>query len=166
MENYSTKNVENISSISYCLSMKILIQRVSQASVEVSNQKIGSIDAGVLVFVGITHSDTSSQVVWLADKLVNLRIFEDEGGKINQSLIDKKGSALIISQFTLYADCNTGRRPSFTQAAAPEMAKQLYDQFVQEVKKRGIVVESGLFGAEMQVSLVNCGPVTIMLERT
>ncbi len=145
--------------------MKILIQRVTQASVEVDNKVVGAIQFGVLVFIGITHSDTASQAAWLAHKLIHLRIFEDEQGKINQSLIDKKGSALIISQFTLYADCSDGRRPSFTQAAPPAMAKQLYELFIQEVTKGGISVETGIFGADMKVSLVNDGPVTLILER-
>ena len=146
--------------------MKILIQRVTQASVEVRGRIVGNIGPGVLVFVGITHTDTASQVAWLASKLINLRIFEDSQGKLSQSLIDQKGSALIISQFTLYADCNGGRRPSFTQAAPPEIANPLYEQFIDEVRKSGISVACGIFGAEMKVSLINDGPVTIMLERS
>ncbi len=145
--------------------MKILIQRVSQASVEVSAAVVGRIGVGVLVFIGITHSDTADQVTWLANKLIHLRIFEDDQGKINQSLIDRQGSALIISQFTLYADCESGRRPSFTQAAPPVMAKQLYDQFIEQVRKGGVPVETGVFGADMRVSLINEGPVTLLLER-
>lgn len=145
--------------------MKILIQRVTQASVEVDSKIVGAIDGGVVVFVGITHSDTMVQAEWLANKLINLRIFEDELGKFNSSLIERKGAALIISQFTLYGDCSKGRRPSFTQAALPEMAKQLYEQFIDEVRKGGIPVETGIFGAKMKVSLVNDGPVTLMLEQ-
>lgn len=145
--------------------MKILIQRVAHAKVEVDNKIVGMIGEGVLVFVGITHSDTLAQATWLANKLVSLRIFEDAEGKMNQSLIDRKGSALIISQFTLYADCSDGRRPSFTQAAPPEIAKSLYEQFVKEVNQRGIPVETGVFGAEMKVSLLNDGPVTLLIER-
>ena len=106
--------------------MKLLIQRVSKASVEVDGKVVGAIEAGILAFVGFTHSDTVAQGIWLANKLVNLRIFEDAAGKLNQSLIDCKGSALIVSQFTLYGDCSEGRRPSFTQAAPPEIAKPLY----------------------------------------
>lgn len=146
--------------------MKILIQRVTQASVEVNGEIVGSIGPGILVFVGITHSDTASQVTWLANKLINLRIFEDAQGKLNQSLIDQKGSALIISQFTLYADCSEGRRPSFIQAAPPEIANPLYEQFIDEVRKSGVSTASGIFGAEMKVSLINDGPITIMLERS
>lgn len=145
--------------------MKILIQRVTQASVEVDKKTVGSIGVGVLVFIGITHSDTSSQAAWLANKLIHLRIFEDAHQKINQSLIDRKASALIVSQFTLYADCESGRRPSFTQAAPPEIAQPLYEQFIQEVRGSGIPVQTGVFGAEMKVSLINDGPVTLMLER-
>jgi D-aminoacyl-tRNA deacylase len=146
--------------------MKILIQRVSEASVEVEGNVVGSIDHGVLVLVGITHNDTVSQAAWLANKLVNLRIFEDSQGKINQSLLDKHLSALIVSQFTLYADCNDGRRPSFTQSAPPEVANPLYEVFVNEVSKLGVPVATGIFGAHMKVSLINDGPVTILLERS
>ena len=146
--------------------MKILIQRVTKASVEVNEKVVGSIGIGVLVFIGITHSDTITQATWLANKLINLRIFEDTQGKINQSLIDRKGAALIISQFTLYADCSDGRRPSFTQAAPPEIANPLYEGFVEEIRKSGIPVETGIFGAEMKVSLINDGPITLMLERS
>lgn len=145
--------------------MKILVQRVSEAKVEVERKTVGKIEEGVLVFLGITHSDTQAEATWLAKKLVNLRIFEDDQGKINRSLIERKGSALIISQFTLYADCNEGRRPSFTQAASPEMAKPLYEYFVSEVKQNGINVETGEFGAEMKVFLLNDGPFTVLLER-
>lgn len=146
--------------------MKALIQRVTQASVEVNGEIVGNIGPGVLVFVGITHGDTASQVTWLANKLINLRIFEDAQGKLNRSLIDQKGSALIISQFTLYADCSDGRRPSFIQAAPPEIANPLYEQFIAEVRKSGISTATGIFGAEMKVSLINDGPITIMLERS
>lgn len=145
--------------------MKLLVQRVLQSSVEVNEEIVGNIGPGFLVLVGITHTDTESQAIWLANKLVNLRIFEDSQGKMNQSLIDKQGSALIISQFTLYADCNEGRRPSFTQAAQPEKAKPLYETLVNEVRKAGIDVATGIFGAYMKVSLINDGPVTVMLER-
>ena len=145
--------------------MKILIQRVSHASVEVDKKIVGKIGPGVLVFIGITHTDTMEQVKWLANKLVNLRMFEDDQGKINQSLIEKKGSVLIISQFTLYADCSDGRRPSFTKAAPPEIAQPLYKEFALEVGKFGIPVETGIFGADMKVSLLNDGPVTLMIER-
>ncbi len=145
--------------------MKILIQRVAKASVEVDHKVVGSIGHGVLVLIGITHTDKAVQAAWLANKLIHLRIFEDSQGKLNQSLLDQKGSALIISQFTLYADCSEGRRPSFTQAAPPEIANPLYEHFVDEIRKSGIPVATGIFGAEMKVALVNDGPVTIMVER-
>ncbi len=146
--------------------MKILIQRVSFAKVEVDHKIVGEIGSGVLVFVGITHTDTAMESAWLANKLIHLRIFEDAQGKINQSLIDEKGAALIISQFTLYADCSDGRRPSFIKAAPPEIAKPLYEKFIEDVKKSGIPVETGIFGAEMKVSLLNNGPVTLILEKS
>lgn len=145
--------------------MRILIQRAAQADVTVNGESVGAIGVGIVVFVGFTHSDTAAQVNWLANKLVHLRLFEDALGKIKQSLIDRKGSALIVSQFTLYADCNDGRRPSFSQAAPPEIAKQLYEFFIEEVRKGGVPVAAGIFGADMQVSLINDGPVTLMLER-
>ncbi len=145
--------------------MKILIQRVAHASVDVEGKTVGSIGPGVLVLLGVTHTDTEEKAAWLAGKLVNLRMFEDDQGKINQSVLDKKGSALIISQFTLYGDCTEGRRPSFTQAAPSDLAKPLYDTFIDEVKKAGIPVQTGIFGAEMKVSLLNDGPVTLLIER-
>ncbi|MEI8126023.1 MAG: D-aminoacyl-tRNA deacylase [Parachlamydiaceae bacterium] len=145
--------------------MKILIQRVTQANVEVNAKTVGAIDGGIVVLVGVTDNDTVAQATWLANKLVNLRIFEDEAGKINRSLIDQKGAALIISQFTLYSDCRDGRGPSFTQTAPPEMSKHLYDHFIEEVRKSGIPVATGIFGAEMKVSLINDGPATLIFER-
>ncbi len=145
--------------------MRIVIQRVTQANVEIENKIVGIIGAGVVVFAGFTHDDTAEQGKWLANKLVNLRIFEDEFGKINRSLIDCKGAALIISQFTLYADCSGGRRPSFTNAALPVAANKLYDQFLEEVRNGGVPVETGIFGAQMKVDLINDGPLTFVLER-
>lgn len=147
------------------LRMKILIQRVTHAHVEVEGKTVGAIDSGVLAFIGVTHGDTEAQAAWLANKLIHLRMFEDANGKINQSLLECKGAVLVISQFTLYADCSNGRRPSFTQAAQPELAKHLYEKFVEELRKSGVVVETGVFGAEMKVSLINDGPVTLILER-
>ena len=145
--------------------MKIVVQRVSQAKVEVEGKSVSAIDLGVVVLIGITHGDTANQAVWLANKLINLRIFADGQGKINQSLLECNGQALIISQFTLYADCSCGRRPSFTEAAQPDLAKQLYEKFIEEVRKGGIDTQSGIFGADMKVSLTNDGPVTLILER-
>jgi D-aminoacyl-tRNA deacylase len=145
--------------------MKLLIQRVTHASVEVEGKTVGAIGQGVLVFIGVTHQDTKLQSSWLANKLINLRLFADEQGKVNRSLLDCQGAALIISQFTLYANCNEGRRPSFTQAAAPNLAKELYEHFVEEVRKGGVLAETGIFAADMKVSLLNDGPVTLILER-
>jgi D-aminoacyl-tRNA deacylase len=145
--------------------MRILLQRVTHASVKVNHQIVGSIGPGLLALIGITHNDSEDAAEWLASKLINLRIFEDEQGKMNRSLLDIKGSVLAISQFTLYADCNAGRRPSFIGAANPDAANPLYEYFVNEVRKGGVEVATGIFGAEMKVSLVNDGPVTIMLER-
>jgi D-tyrosyl-tRNA(Tyr) deacylase len=144
--------------------MKLVIQRVKNANVKVKGTVVGSIGHGLLGFLGITHDDTKEKASGLAKKLVHLRIFEDEGQKLNRSLLDVKGSALIISQFTLYSDCSQGRRPSFVEAAKPEMAKPLYEFFVQEVKKNQMPVSTGIFGAEMEVSLINDGPVTLILE--
>lgn len=145
--------------------MKLVVQRVKWAQVEIESQVVGKIDQGLLVLVGVTHNDTEDKSSYLASKVINLRIFEDEKGKMNRSLIDCKGSALIVSQFTLYGDCNEGRRPSFTQAATPEFASRLYDHFVAEVKKSAVFVQTGVFAAEMKVSLLNEGPVTLILER-
>jgi len=145
--------------------MKILIQRVNKASVMVKNKMVGKIGKGVLVFLGITHTDTEKEARFLADKVANLRIFEDSEGKMNLSLKDVRGSALIISQFTLYGDAIKGRRPSFTDAAKSEKAIPLYECFISEVQKNGIKTESGIFGAKMEVSLVNSGPVTILIEK-
>lgn len=145
--------------------MKLLIQRVKKASVEVNSQVVGSIGKGVVVFVGITHSDTQAEVSWLMNKLIHLRLFADSEGKTNRSLMEEQGAALVISQFTLYADCNEGRRPSFTQAAKPESARLLYENFIEKLREHKIAVSTGIFGAEMAVSLINDGPFTLILER-
>lgn len=145
--------------------MKLVIQRVSEASVEVDQKIVGAIQKGLLVLVGITHTDTLKAAEWLAHRLVNLRIFEDAAGKLNESLLEKHGSVLIVSQFTLYADCTEGRRPSFTEAAPPPIAQPLYEGFVQEVRKYNLPVETGIFGARMKVSLVNDGPLTFILSK-
>jgi D-tyrosyl-tRNA(Tyr) deacylase len=145
--------------------MKVLLQRVAQAKVEVERRVVGSIGPGVLVFLGVTHKDTPAEAAWLANKVVHLRIFEDDEGKFNRSLLEKKGEVLVISQFTLYADCSQGRRPSFTQAAQPELANTLYEKFMDELRVCGLQVQSGIFGAKMQVSLTNDGPVTLLIER-
>ncbi len=144
--------------------MRLLIQRVKHAKVDVDGKTVGAIGPGALVFLGVTHGDDKSKCDWLASKLVNLRMFGDEQGKMNLSLIDTKGEVLIVSQFTLYGDCSEGRRPSFTAAALPEIAKPLYESFIAEVKKSGLPAATGVFGAYMQVSLVNDGPITFLID--
>jgi len=145
--------------------MRIVLQRVKKAQVEVAGNVIGAIDAGVMLLVGVTHSDTEKDVQYLADKVANLRIFNDPDGKMNLSVTDVGGEVLSISQFTLYGDTRKGRRPSFVDAAKPDVAADLYEKFNQVLKQRHqLVVETGEFGADMAVSLVNDGPVTIILE--
>ena len=145
--------------------MRALVQRVSRASVSVEGEVVGDIKRGVVVLVGVTHGDTEEQAEWLARKIAGLRIFEDGAGKINAGLLDVDGAALVISQFTLYADTRKGRRPSFTAAAPPEIAEPLVEHFAQALRDHGLPVETGLFGAHMLVEIHNDGPVTIMLER-
>jgi D-tyrosyl-tRNA(Tyr) deacylase len=144
--------------------MRLLIQRVRSASVDVEGKTIGKIGEGVLIFLGVTHGDTEKDVAYLAEKGYRLRIFNDENGKMNLSLNDTGGSVLIISQFTLYGDCRKGRRPSYSDAAEPKRANELYELFIAEMKKYVSTVESGEFGAEMAVSLCNDGPVTLIVE--
>lgn len=141
------------------------MQRVSKARVEVDGKVVGEVGNGALVLVGITHEDTLEEVIWLASKFVSLRLFNKGESGFQESILECKGEALIVSQFTLYADCLSGRRPSFVKAASPEIAQELYDQFVREVQKKGVFVRTGIFGAKMSVSLVNEGPVTILLEK-
>jgi len=145
--------------------MRAIVQRVSRASVSVENEIVGAIGRGVVVLVGVTHGDTQEQAEWLARKIAGLRIFEDSAGKINAGLLDVDGAALIISQFTLYADVRKGRRPSFTDAARPEVAEPLIEHLVQAMQKHGVPVETGVFGTHMLVEIHNDGPVTIILER-
>ena len=146
--------------------MKLLVQRVEYASVKVNNEIIGKINNGFLVFLGITHTDTEQNADYLVQKLINLRVFEDENEKMNLSIQDIKGELLIISQFTLYADTKkSGNRPSFTDAAKPEHANKLYEYFIEKCKEKGIYTQTGEFGADMKVELLNDGPVTIMLEK-
>ncbi|MCR2820507.1 D-aminoacyl-tRNA deacylase [Lederbergia panacisoli] len=145
--------------------MRVVLQRCKEASVTVEGNITGSIDQGFVLLVGITHEDSEQECEWLADKIVNLRIFEDDAGKMNRSLIDTEGAILSISQFTLYGDCTKGRRPNFMNAAKPEHAEILYHRFNQLLKEKGIQVETGIFGAMMDVKLINDGPVTLVLER-
>ncbi|WP_339136256.1 MAG: D-aminoacyl-tRNA deacylase [Candidatus Electrothrix sp. GW3-4] len=144
--------------------MRAVIQRVTSAKVMVGDRQTGAIDQGLLVLLGVHKDDESKDITWLADKIVNLRIFEDEEGKMNHSLTDTGGSMLIVSQFTLLADCRKGRRPSWSEAAPPDKARQLYEEFVQAVANSGITTATGEFQAMMEVSLVNSGPVTILLD--
>src|SRR5215470_2349370 len=141
--------------------MRALLQRVSRASVTVDEQVVGQIDQGLLVFLGVGQDDSEVQVKTLADKIVHLRIFEDDEGKMNRSLLDIGGEVLVISQFTLYADTRKGRRPSFTDAAPPEIAEPLCERFKDAVATYGLKVAGGVFGAHMDVELLNDGPVTI-----
>jgi len=144
--------------------MRLLIQRVSRASVCVEAKLIAEIGPGLLVFSGIAASDTSAQADYLADKLVNLRVFADDEGRMNRSALDVGASLLIVSQFTLYGDCRKGRRPSFDNAAPPERARELYEYLVARVREKGLVTQTGIFQAHMDVELVNDGPVTLLLE--
>lgn len=145
--------------------MKFLIQRVKEARVICDDLVVSEIEKGLLVFVGIKQDDTIENADYMIKKLINLRVFEDENEKMNLSLKDINGSILIVSQFTLYADCNSGNRPSFSNAAKSEEAKKLYDYIVEELKKKINNVKTGIFGANMEVGLINDGPVTIILEK-
>jgi D-aminoacyl-tRNA deacylase len=144
--------------------MRAVVQRVSASSVAVGPEVVGRIGRGLLVLLGVAKTDTEKECDYLAEKIVNLRIFEDEGGRLNRSLIEVGGEMLIVSQFTLLADCRKGRRPSFTAAAEPELAARLYEHFVRQTAKLGIPVQTGRFQALMAVSLVNDGPVTLIIE--
>ena len=145
--------------------MRVLIQRVTEAAVHVDGACIGRIGKGMLVLVGVRQGDTSAQADFLADKCLGLRIFDDADGKMNLSLADVGGQILAVSQFTLYGDARKGRRPSYVEAAPPETAEPLYEYFVERLRQGGVHVETGRFGADMAVSLVNDGPVTIWVER-
>jgi D-aminoacyl-tRNA deacylase len=144
--------------------MRACIQRVCDAHVTVDGQEAGRIGRGLVVLLGVGHDDGDAEVAWLADKIIGLRIFEDEAGKMNRSLAEVGGAMLIVSQFTLYGDCRRGRRPSFTDAAPPELAERLYEAFVAAVRKTGIEVATGRFREHMRVSLVNDGPVTLWID--
>jgi D-tyrosyl-tRNA(Tyr) deacylase len=144
--------------------MRALLQRVSQASVEVEGRVVGTIQRGLVIFLGISNDDCAGDAASLADKVVHLRIFPDAAGKMNRSLLEAEGSILAISQFTLYGDCRKGRRPSFDEAARPEQARALYEQFVSLCRAFGVPVETGIFQAMMRVHLVNDGPVTFLCE--
>lgn len=145
--------------------MKVLVQRSLNASVSVNGKVVGKIDNGLVLLVGFTDKDSSNEIDYMVDKVINLRIFDDEDGVMNKSLVDVGGSILSISQFTLYADTRKGRRPSYINALNGDKAGLLYNEFNSKLSKRDIHVETGIFGADMKVSLVNNGPVTIMLEK-
>lgn len=144
--------------------MRFLIQRVSRASVRINHELAAEIGCGLLVFIGISKTDGQAEATWLADKLVNLRIFPDAEGRMNLSALDVKAELLLVSQFTLYGDCRKGRRPAFDAAAPAERARELYDFALEEVRRKGLVTRCGVFQAHMEVELVNDGPVTLLLE--
>lgn len=145
--------------------MRVLVQRCDKASVTVDDKIVGSVNKGLMLLVGFTENDNSSNIDYLVDKVINLRIFDDENGVMNKSLLDVGGSILSVSQFTLYADSSKGRRPSYINALSGDKAITLYDEFNLKLKEKNVHVETGIFGAEMKVSLVNDGPITIMLEK-
>ena len=145
--------------------MKVVVQRTNKASVSVDGKNIGKINSGLVLLVGFTHKDSEKEIDYMIDKILNLRIFEDENKIMNKSLTDINGSILSISQFTLYANTKSGRRPSYVDAMKADEANKLYELFNQKLKEKNINVQTGVFGADMQVSLVNDGPVTIILER-
>ena len=144
--------------------MRAVIQRVTSASVTVGGELVSEIGEGLLIFLGIAHDDTEAELDYIANKVINLRIFEDSDGKMNRSLLETGGAALVVSQFTLYGDCRKGRRPSFIDAARPEQAKALYEQFIDVLAARNVPTQGGTFQAMMDVRLVNDGPVTILLD--
>lgn len=144
--------------------MRAVVQRVSSSRVTVDKKVTGEISKGLLVLLGVTHEDTSNDVDYIIDKVLNLRIFEDENDKMNLSLKDVGGELLAVSQFTLYGDARKGRRPSFSSAARPELANPLYEEFVKKAREQGVTVGTGEFGAHMMVDLTNDGPVTILLD--
>lgn len=144
--------------------MRVVVQKVSRASVTVEGTVTGAIGKGLVLLVGFTHDDTVEDLIWMVEKVINLRIFEDADEKMNLSLVDVGGEILSVSQFTLYGDARKGRRPGFSDAARPEVATPLYDQFNQLLRDRGITVGTGIFGAMMEVEIINDGPVTILLD--
>jgi D-aminoacyl-tRNA deacylase len=144
--------------------VKVVIQRAKEAKVTVEEKVVGEIDEGVMVLVGITHDDTEADAEYVAEKVANLRIFEDDSGKMNHSLLDVKGQVLSVSQFTLYGNCRKGRRPNYMEAAKPDYANGLYEYFNHKLREKGLHVETGTFGAMMDVQFTNVGPVTLIIE--
>ena len=151
-------------SVVFWARMRAVVQCVSRAKVTVSNALIGSIQKGFLVLLGVAPTDTDAIADAMIEKIVNLRIFDDSEGKMNLSLLDVKGSLLVVSQFTLYADCKKGRRPGFTDAAPPAFANEMYENFLKKCEAKGLTTQHGTFGAHMEVELVNAGPITIVLD--
>lgn len=145
--------------------MRVILQRVSRASVTIANEVAGRIAGGLCLLIGFAHGDTEAEAEWMADKIAGLRVFADSDGRMNLSLAESGGSVLVISQFTLYGDATKGRRPSFVDAARPEVAIPLYEGFIDALQRRGLTVATGEFGASMQVEIHNDGPVTLILER-
>lgn len=148
----------------YFNSMRVIIQRVKKADVKVQGEIVGAIDTGLLVFFAVHKDDTEDKIKKMADKILNLRIFSDEVGKMNLSLLDVGGEILVVSQFTLYGDTKKGKRPSFIESARPEKAIPMYENFVSYIKGKGIKIETGEFGKEMEVALVNDGPTTLLID--
>lgn len=146
--------------------MRAVVQRVSEASVTVDGHVVGAIGDGLLVLLGCGHEDGDRDIEYLASKILGLRIFEDDGGRMNRSVLDAGGAVLLVSQFTLYGDCRKGRRPSFVAAMAPELASPMVDRFADRLREGGVEVATGVFGADMDVRLLNRGPVTLMLDST
>ena len=144
--------------------MRVVLQRVTRASVEVEGKVIGKINEGLLVFLGIHNDDNMKELEWMVNKVIGLRIFEDEDGKMNKSLQDVGGELLVVSQFTLYGECEKGRRPSFTSAARPDKAIPMYEAYIERSRQCGIHVEVGEFGADMKIDLLNDGPVTLIID--
>ncbi len=145
--------------------MKAVVQRVSAAQVRVDGKVVGKIGEGLLILLGVAPTDTETEVTWMVEKCAGLRIFQDDEGKMNRSLEDTGGAALVISQFTLFGDCRRGKRPSFIGAAPPEIAEELYEKFAVKMRERGIPTETGVFAARMEVELTNTGPVTLIIDK-
>ena len=145
--------------------MRVVLQRVSRAEVRIEGGTVGSIDGGLLLLAAFRDGDTVADMEWMARKCIELRVFRDDDGKMNKSLVDAGGSVLLVSQFTLYGDCRKGRRPSFIGSARPELAERLYDNFAEQLRACGVTVATGRFGAMMDVDFVNDGPVTLILDR-
>jgi D-tyrosyl-tRNA(Tyr) deacylase len=144
--------------------MRAVIQRILEAEVKVNSQSVGKIGKGLLVYLSVGKTDTENDTQWISEKIVNLRIFQDEAGKMNRNILEVKGSILLVSNFTLHGDCRKGRRPGFDASAEPQLAKQLYEKVIELILKQGIAVEKGIFGEYMQISSINDGPVTFLLD--